>query len=153
MDSDWHHSRFFGIAAAALLASSMQARAQPAIAEQPKPAQISPGSRPQLPPGQVFECLAGGQRIFSDAPCGPHASVRQLNELNIMDRSAVLPAPAYRSYGYRSAPEQAPPNEETPASDIASDPAIPEFIAVRERARRDHFPHHDNRPRPRPRKN
>ena len=135
---------------AALLFAGLPAfcGAQTGAATPAKGAEISKTARPQLPPGQVFECLDNGRRIFSDAPCGPRASVRQLNDLNIMDRSTARPAAGYRSEGYRAAPLPAPAVDEPAVSDIASDPAMPEFIVARERARRDRLPRHDNHPHP-----
>ena len=53
----------------------------------------SAGQADALPPGQVWECTGNGQHVFSDKPCGAHASIRQLNALNTM------PAPAMPTLG------------------------------------------------------
>jgi len=46
---------------------------------------------PRLPAGQVWECNSNGQRTFSSSPCGPGASIRQLNAINTMEASPLLP--------------------------------------------------------------
>jgi hypothetical protein len=45
-----------------------------------------------LPPGQVWECTNNGQHVFSDKPCGAHASIRQLGALNTMPAPAIAPS-------------------------------------------------------------
>lgn len=68
-------------------------------------ATLSPERAP-LPPGQVWQCVHDGRKTFSDVPCGNGATIRQLNDVNIMD-----PAPAERAPGYPprvAYPEPAP---------------------------------------------
>jgi hypothetical protein len=48
-----------------------------------------------LPATHVWECTMGGQRIFSDSPCGDRSTVRQLNEINRMDATPVSPPVTY----------------------------------------------------------
>ena len=115
-----------------------------ATVSEPKSASVSPTARVPLPPGQVWECEINGQRVFSDAKCGAHASIRQLRELNVMDSVAVAPSPFYGSYGSGYYPP--PPSDETPP-DYSSDPYVSQQVIVaRERARREHFPRHSNNP-------
>src|ERR1700679_241607 len=68
------------------------------------PAALSPvaagtNARPQLPPGQVWECDVNGQRVFSDVQCGTHATLRQLPELNVFDPNVAAVRSAPRPYG------------------------------------------------------
>jgi hypothetical protein len=133
----------------------------------PEASAVAPATaaRPLLPVGQVFECFANGQRIFSDAPCGAHSSIRQLAELNVMDSSPVAPlerhyhAPPYpQSPTDQNAPYYAPDYGANYGPDYGPDYANdlysgPQVIMLRERPRRDHFPRHDSHPHGSPRKN
>jgi hypothetical protein len=121
------------------------------------PVVISSNARQQLPSGQVWECEVNGQRVFSDVQCGAHATVRQLNDLNVMD-SAAAPHPAYRyPYGapYPSATSSAPPSyypaDEAP-SDYSGDPYVgDQYLVVRDRNHRERRPPHlPARPHSRP---
>lgn len=71
----------------------------------------TPDRASPLPPGQVWQCVHDGHKIFSDAPCGSGATVRQLNDVNVMD-----PAPATRVGGY-------PPGVAMPGVAAAAYPA------------------------------
>src|SRR5271163_3306803 len=66
----------------------------PATAAAPAP-RVAAAARPQLPPGQVWQCVIDGGRVFSDAPCGEHASIRRLSDLNVMDSPRQGDAYAY----------------------------------------------------------
>lgn len=132
-------------------ATYAQAPASPAQEQRPD---VPPAARPQLPPGQVFECVNNGAHIFSDAPCGAHTTIRQLNDLNVMDSPAG--PPVYRVHAPVYSPPMEQPGqyiEENPP-EVASDPAVAtQVIVVRQRLRREHFPPHVNRPHPQPRRN
>jgi hypothetical protein len=112
--------------------------------------QLATVARTPLPPGQVWQCVIDGERIFSDAPCGEHASIRQLRELNVMD----APPPQSYAYTYPYAPLSAPAPAFAPApaddSDYAdySDPGV---LWAHGYARRNYFPRQDNHIRPQPR--
>ena len=67
--------------AAPSAASAVHAAAPAALS----PVAVATNARPQLPPGQVWECDVNGQRVFSDVQCGTHATVRRLTELNVFD--------------------------------------------------------------------
>jgi hypothetical protein len=120
------------------------------------PVAMSPGARQQLPSGQVWECEVNGQRVFSDVQCGAHATVRQLNDLNVMD-SPTAPRSAPYGYGARyssSAPPayyaSPPPMDDTPA-DYSGDPYVgAPFVVVREHNNREHRPHPYTHPQPHP---
>jgi hypothetical protein len=93
--------------------------------------------------------VIGGQRIFSDSPCGEHASIRQLQELNVMD------SPPPQNYAYRYRPMNVPATE--PAPEPAPVPADdsdyggywgPDVLWVHGYPRRNHFPHQDNHGHP-----
>jgi hypothetical protein len=112
--------------------------------------QVATVSRAPLPPGQVWQCVIGGERIFSDAPCGEHASIRQLRELNVMD------APPAQSYAYAQpyVPLSAPAPAFAPAPADDSDYADywgSDVLWAHGYARRNHFPRQDNHIRPQPR--
>jgi hypothetical protein len=97
----------------------------------------------------VWQCVIDGERIFSDAPCGAHASIRQLRELNVMDSP---PAQSY-AYAYPYAPVSAPAPAFAPAPADDSDYADywgPDVVWAHRYARRNYFPREDNRPRPQP---
>jgi hypothetical protein len=147
----------------ALPASTAQAApgAAPSAAHPAAPADspvvVAPNARPQLPPGQVWECDINGQRVFSDVQCGTHATVRRLSEQNVFDASAAYGRGAPRPYGYGPGPSPAPGYYPQPefASDAppddagAGDPIYTQVIVVHDRARHDQAAHHGNRPHPR----
>jgi hypothetical protein len=122
----------------------------------PPPPAVSATPREQLPPGQVWECDVGGQRVFSDTKCGAHASVRQLRDLNLMDASAApQPAPypypgagAYGGAGYP--PSYYAPQDDEAAADYSGDAYVGERVVVaHDRVHREHRPR-STRPHPRP---
>jgi hypothetical protein len=142
----------------AAAASNKQAAPNTAAATPPvhadlSPVAVSPAARAQLPPGQVWQCEVGGQRVFSDTQCGAHATVRQLSELNVFDSSTAYAQRAPRPYGpgpgYYPQPETA---SEAPPDD--SDANYPVYtgtpvVVVHDHLHRDHLPHHGNHPQPR----
>lgn len=145
-------------------ASASTAQAAPSVAtgaaHPAAPADLSPvvaaaNARPQLPPGQVWECEIHGQRVFSDVQCGAHATVRQLSESNVFDATAAYGRSTPRPYadGYGPGSDYYPqPGSATdaPADDAgAGDPIYTQVIVVRDRAHRDQPAHHGNRPHPR----
>jgi hypothetical protein len=79
----------------------------------------TPERTPPLPPGQVWQCVHDGHKIFSDAPCGSGATIRQLNDVNVMDA-----APATRIPGYP--PGVATPGVATPRANAPYAPTFPE---------------------------
>jgi len=127
--------------------------AHSAAAANLSPVVVAPNARPQLPTGQVWECNLNGQRVFSDTQCGAHATVRQLNDVNVLDSTAAYVRSTPRPYGYGAAPDyypQAVPASEPPPDDsYAGDPIYTQVIAVRDRPRRDRLAHHGNHPHPR----
>lgn len=122
---------------------------------------VGPGSLnasndgPQLPPGEVWQCIVNGQKIFSDKRCGNGASVRQIGDLNLMD----VPAPTQPPYGmyrpgYAGAPYPAAPSYPDDQGDtgLDSDGYVgQQIIVARERARREHYHRQNNLPHPPPR--
>jgi hypothetical protein len=132
--------------------SNQSSPTPPAVAADLTPVAVSPTARPLLPPGQVWECVINGQRVFSDAQCGAHASIRQLSEVNVMNsRPAPGPYGAYGSYGAGYYPPPLPPAD-TDEPDYSSSVG-PGVIVVRERPRRDHIPRRDSHPHARPHSN
>jgi hypothetical protein len=121
------------------------------------PVAVSPKARPTLPPGQVWECVIDGQRIFSDTQCGAHASVRQLSNLNVMDAYEASPGYSRGGYPRDPAPRYGASPDRDPASDAGADEpeadspvyANSPIIVVHERGRRDHNPRRHNHPHPR----
>lgn len=154
-------------AAPTTAASTSTAQAAPSAtgaAHPAAPANLSPvvaatNARPQLPPGQVWECEINGQRVFSDVQCGTHATVRQLSELNVFDSSAAFGRSTPRPYGYGPGsysqpgpgydPEPEPAGDAPPDDGGAGYPIYSQVIGVHDRAHRDQPAHHGNRPRPR----
>ncbi len=144
-------------------ASSSAAQAVPSAASAVHPvapADLSPvvvstNARPQLPPGQVWECNINGQRVFSDVQCGTHATVRQLTVLNVIDSSAAYARGTPRPYGYGYSagpgyyPQPAPANEAPPDDSDTGNSVYTQVIVVHDRARREQLAHHGNRPHPR----
>jgi hypothetical protein len=77
-----------------------------------------------LPPGQVWQCVHDGHKIFSDAPCGSGATIRQLNDLNVMD-----PAPADRAPPHPSRVAYAAPyRDDAPPADYDATTAGPVYV-------------------------
>jgi hypothetical protein len=134
--------------------ASAAAVAHPAAPTDLSPVVVATNARPQLPPGQVWECDVNGQRVFSDVQCGTHATVRQLSELNVIDSAAAYGRGPARAYGYapdpgyypQPVPASEPPPEE---SDAGGDPIYTQVVVVHDRARRDQRAHHGTRPHPR----
>ena len=111
--------------------------------------QVPAPLRAALPAGQVWQCVIDGERTFSDSPCGEHASIRQLRELNIMD-PVPLRADAYAfPYAPSSVPAPifvaAPPDD----SDYA-DPWGPDVLWAHGNVRRNYFSRQDNHVHPQP---
>jgi len=126
--------------------------ARPAASADVSPVVVSTSARPQLPPGQVWECDNNGQRVFSDVQCGAHATVRQLTELNVIDSAVAYPRGAPRPDGYAPGPGYYPqpvPSEAPPNDSDAGDPLYTQVIVVRDRLRREQQARHANRPHPR----
>jgi hypothetical protein len=88
-----------------------------------------------------------GQHIFSDAPCGEHATIRHLKELNVMD----APAPDSRAYGYPQSPPYYPPAY-APSDDAGYDydSGSPAVLWIHGLARGNNFARHDGRVHPHP---
>jgi hypothetical protein len=134
--------------------TSAAAAAHPAAPADLSPVVVATNARPQLPPGQVWECDVNGQRVFSDVQCGTHATVRQLSELNVIDSAAAYGRGTPRAYGYGPGPgyypQPAPASEAPPDdSDAGGDPIYTQVVVVRDRVRRDQQAHHSTRPHPR----
>jgi hypothetical protein len=129
------------------------AAATPAARVELSPVVVSPTARAQLPPGQVWECDVGGQRVFSDTQCGAHATVRQLTELNVIDSSAAyvrVPPPRYGpGPGYY--PQAEPPSEAPPDDSDANYPVYTgaPVVVAHDHWRRDHVARRGNHPQPR----
>jgi hypothetical protein len=127
----------------------------PAAPADLSPVVVSTHARPQLPPGQVWECVINGQRVFSDTQCGTRATVRQLAEMNVIDSTAAFARGTPRPYGYGPGPgyyPQAAPASEAPPDDSdvgGGDPIYTQVIVVHDRARRDQPARHGNHPHPR----
>jgi hypothetical protein len=127
---------------------AVAAQTDAAVAPTQPSVAVESTKRSALPPGQVWECVVNGQKIFSDSRCGESASIRQLGELNRMDATPVLPAAVYRppDAGY------ALPPPEPYAPEFANDPYVSEqVIVINERTRREHMSrwhHHHHGPAP-----
>jgi hypothetical protein len=136
-------------------APSAAAAAHPAAPADPSPVTGAKNARPQLPPGQVWECDVNGQRVFSDVQCGTHATVRQLTELNVFDSTAAYGRGTPRPNGYDPGPGYYPqrmPENEAPPDDSdagGGDPIHTQVIVVHDRAHRTQPAHHGNHPHPR----
>lgn len=96
----------------------------PAATLQAPPAGQAPPQGQAPPPGTVWECVANGERIFSDTRCGAKAMIRPLSETNRMEATAVYPAHFYQS-GYPSYY----PDDDTAADNPAPvDSASPVYV-------------------------
>jgi len=115
----------------AVVAPPMLAPAQ--VSSPPNPAATA--ARPELPSGEVWECVLNGQRTFSDSPCGDRPAIRRLSELNLIDSVASRPSPIYPYYpsGYAAA------TADQNAPDLSNDwYSTQEVVAIRDRPRREH---------------
>jgi hypothetical protein len=116
-------------------------------------------SPPTVSNNQIWECTINGQKTYSDSPCGGQSSVRELEPINRMDPTPVLPhARSYvpessyqPGYSYQGDQEDSNPGEQQFANN-----SYPVFVGFPvheprrpDRARR---PHGHNRV-PSPRKN
>jgi hypothetical protein len=119
----------------------------------PASADASASGGPQLPPGEVWQCVVNGQKIFSDKRCGNGASVRQISDVNVMDVPAPAPYNPYRP-GYAGAPYPVGPSYPDDEDDtgVDSDGYVgQQIILARARARREHR-RQDNHPQQQPRR-
>jgi hypothetical protein len=116
-------------------------------------AAIVPGVALSLPPGQVWECVVNGQRTFSDVRCGASPSVRRLNQLNIMDATAVYPVVPYDAYRPYDAQYWAPSGGENGQDFVNDSYAGQEATTISERAIRRRASLHGNHGHGRARKN
>jgi hypothetical protein len=55
---------------------------------------VQPAGAPMAAANQIWECTTNGQRTFSDKPCGGHATLREMNPLNVMN-AAPRPPPGW----------------------------------------------------------
>jgi hypothetical protein len=66
---------------------------------------------------RVWECVANGQKTFSDAPCGVASTVREISPVNRMNSTPAPPPNTYyanpRSPSYAPAYEPQFSNEST----------------------------------------
>jgi hypothetical protein len=76
-------------ASAPALASAPEPVPVPATAPPPDPSlaldPVQPAGAPMTSANQIWECTTNGQRTFSDKPCGGHATLREMNPLNVMN--------------------------------------------------------------------
>jgi hypothetical protein len=140
-------------ASAAVPASAPQGPAARASTINVASPEASAKNGPELPPGEVWQCIVNGEKIFSDKRCGDGASVRQISDLNVMDVPAGPPQGSYGAYrsGYGAGPyPSAPtyPDDEDDTGNVASDVYPGQIIVARERARREHQNHQDSHSRP-----
>jgi hypothetical protein len=67
----------------------------PATAPPPDPSlaldPVQPAGAPMASANQIWECTTNGQRTFSDKPCGGHATLREMNPLNVMNPAPRSP--------------------------------------------------------------
>jgi hypothetical protein len=117
---------------------------------------VSAADAPPLQPGQVWQCVVNGQKVFSDKRCGAGASVRQLGDLNVMHVPASAPQPPYGMYqpGYGGSvyPASASyPDDPDDGGNVDSEGYTGQaLIVARERARRERSHHRDIHPHPTP---
>jgi len=93
---------------------------------------------PTPPSSQIWECTTNGQRTFSDKPCGVKSSLRELNPINGMDPTPILP-PA-RSYQPQFAQPQFvdPPEYSSPGTQESVESSYPVLVAFPYNVRRPH---------------
>ena len=109
---------------------------------------------PPLAAGQVWECVEGGEKIFSDKRCGGDASVERLGELNTMEAPAAPPAGSYGGYppayggAYYPQPQPSRPDDAEDYPDEGSDGYAVGYAVARERWRREHHRHRDEHAHP-----
>ena len=107
----------------------------PEKAAAPKLAAAPPA---RLRPGQVWECVIGGQRVFSDVPCGADASIRRVRDLDSRD---AAPAANYAHSDRNGLPyAPAPPLAPAPADEPDFDSGSLGLLEAPERARHPRLP-------------
>ncbi|HEX4153792.1 MAG TPA: hypothetical protein VHY75_16415 [Steroidobacteraceae bacterium] len=122
--------------------------AAPAVAAVPAPTARPSADDPELPSGQVWECVVNGQKVFSDRRCGRDAAVKQLGNLNTMEVPAAVPGnpygPYHPAYGGAAYPPPSAQDDPDDYGDTAGDSyPSPLYLAARDRAR-EHRRHHDD---------
>ena len=146
MRKDTNGDPRFGLVTALLLAAQSLS-AQTPSAQSPNVQTVSAQSlappRPSLLPGQVWQCIRDGQRVFSDTRCGDGATIRQLNDTNRMDT-----APAWRGAAYPT-PYPAPYPEERVPEETVDPVYVTQSVTIVNRSQHvAHAPlphHHDPR--------
>jgi hypothetical protein len=94
---------------------------------------------PSQSPKRIWQCVNNGQKTFSDSPCGPDASVRQLSEINRMDATPVSHAtPQSSAYSAYPSQDYPPASPDQDAADAVIGSSTSQFIVIDERQRREH---------------
>jgi hypothetical protein len=109
-------------------------------------AQIQPVTPTMVPSGQIWECTTNGQRTFSNHPCGDKSFIREVNPINVMNPTPILPS-ARVAYEPESnyAAEYSYPTQEAVDSSNPVLVGIPYIVRVR--PERTHRPYkHDRGP-------
>jgi hypothetical protein len=121
---------------------------------EPQPAAIA--AVPASPSSQIWECTTNGVRTFSDKPCGAKPTLRELNPINGMDATPILPPARSHQPQFDYPPEYSYPSAEDsyPATQESTDSSY--LAAIPFTARR--LPNHAHRPHkhghgPAPRRN
>lgn len=123
------------------VAASGTANTVPPLAPRAPPRAQSAATVPLAPspsPKRIWQCVNNGQKTFSDSPCGPDASVRQLSEINRMDATPVSHATP-QSSAYSAYPSQDYPaaSSDQDAADAVIGSSTSQFIVIDERQRRE----------------
>ena len=119
-----------------------QAPPTPQLAAPAAAATVAPAA-PRLPSGQVWECVVNGEHTFAGSPCGPNASIRQLNAVNTMEAARIVRSAPYSDQSYQPEfyPQSGPVNDQAPVVLVGRAPFY-------EHRRHDHPPPHQTHASP-----
>ena len=96
-------------------AASPAAEADPTPSSTPQPPQVQNAVAPEMPGGQIWQCVTNGVKTFSNNPCGEKSTQLDVGPINTMSAVPALhyvraygPEPRYAAgYADQSAPANA----------------------------------------------
>jgi hypothetical protein len=105
-----------------------------------RPAHVVSGAMPMVgTPRRVWECVANGQKIFSDAPCGVGSTIRELSPINRMNPTRAPPSTTYNTNppdpGYAAPTYELPYSNESANNAGTCEALDAEVKAINERMR------------------
>jgi hypothetical protein len=144
MESDLQPRILRGLSMAAVAIAVAVGSAYATPPAPPQPAALA--AVPAASSNQIWECTTNGIRTFSDKPCGTKPTLRELNPINGMDATPILPPSRSHQPQFDYPSEYSYPGAEDfyPATQESADSSYPVLAAIPFTARR--LANHARRP-------